>query len=65
MKLDLSGPKDDTPWSVDRIDKDGNIREHLTRDGERTICGFEINLDQDSAGNVRCKRCFVLSKEAR
>ena len=42
---------------VDRIDDRGNIREHLTRDGIRTICGIEIGLRQTPCGNASCKRC--------
>lgn len=42
---------------VDRIDDRGNIREHLTRDGQRTICGIEIGQRQLPCGNATCRRC--------
>ena len=42
---------------VDRIDDRGNIREHLTRDGQRTICGIEIGQRQPPCGNATCRRC--------
>lgn len=42
---------------VDRIDDRGNIREHFTRDGLRTICGVEIGRRQPPCGNRPCKRC--------
>ncbi len=42
---------------VDRIDDKGNIREHLTRDGQRTICGIEIGQRQTPCGNATCRRC--------
>jgi hypothetical protein len=42
---------------VDRIDDRGNIREHLTRDGHRTICGIEIGQRQLPCGNATCRRC--------
>ena len=42
---------------VDRIDDSGNIREHLTRDGHRTICGIEIGQRQTPCGNATCRRC--------
>lgn len=42
---------------VDRIDDSGNIREHLTRDGHRTICGIEIGQRQVPCGNATCRRC--------
>lgn len=42
---------------IDRIDDKGNIREHLTRDGQRTICGLEIGQRQPPCGNAPCCRC--------
>jgi hypothetical protein len=42
---------------MDRIDDKGDIREHLTRDGRRTICGIEIGMRQSACGNRPCKRC--------
>ena len=42
---------------VDRIDNRGDIREHLTRDGKRTICGIEIGMRQMPCGNATCRRC--------
>ena len=45
------------PTKIDRIDDRGDIREHLTRDGRRTICGIEIGMRQPPCGNRSCKRC--------
>ena len=42
---------------IDRIDDRGDIREHLTRDGVRTICGVEIGMRQSPCGNRACRRC--------
>ncbi len=42
---------------IDRIDDRGNIREHFTRDGVRTICGIEIGYRQAPCGNGPCRRC--------
>lgn len=42
---------------VDRIDNRGNIREHWTCDGRRTLCGIEIGGRQDPCGNATCTRC--------
>lgn len=42
---------------IDRIDDRGNIREHLTRDGQRTICDIEIGYRQSACGNAPCLRC--------
>lgn len=42
---------------IDRIDDKGDIREHFTRDGRRTICGIEIGYRQPPCGNRPCKRC--------
>lgn len=42
---------------IDRIDDRGDIREHWTHDGHRTICGIEIGMKQPACGNRPCKRC--------
>jgi hypothetical protein len=44
---------------IDRYDSRGDIREHLTRDGRRTICGLSIGFlqSQPPCGNRSCKRC--------
>ena len=42
---------------IDRIDDRGDIREHWTIDGRRTICGIEIGMRQTPCGNRACKRC--------
>ena len=42
---------------IDRIDDRGDIREHWTRDGVRTICGIEIGMRQSPCGNRTCKHC--------
>jgi hypothetical protein len=42
---------------IDRIDDHGDIRQHWTRDGRRTICGVEIGYRQPPCGNRPCKRC--------
>ena len=42
---------------IDRIDSRGDIREHFTRDGRRTICGLWIDVSQTPCGNRPCKRC--------
>lgn len=49
---------------IDRIDNKGFIREHLTRDGERTICGLDLHpmMVQRACGNGLCKRCAMLAK---
>lgn len=47
---------------IDRIDNKGFIREHLTRDGERTICGLILLMTQRPCGNGLCKRCAMLAK---
>jgi hypothetical protein len=43
--------------TIDRIDDRGDLREHRTRDGHRTICGIEIGMRQPPCGNRPCKRC--------
>lgn len=45
---------------VDRIDDRGNITEHWTRDGRRTICGLQIGYRQNACGNRTCGRCEKL-----
>lgn len=50
-------PCERSPAKVDRIDTKGNIREHLTRDGHRTICGVKIGQRQTPCGNAPCTRC--------
>ncbi len=50
----------DRMTKIDRIDNKGDIREHLTRDGRRTICGLSISgfaRTQPPCGNRSCKRC--------
>lgn len=42
---------------IDRIDDRGDIREHWTLDGHRTICGIAIGIRQPACGNRPCKRC--------
>ena len=44
-------------YPIDRISQNGDIREHMTRDGRRTLCGLTIDASQDPAGNTRCGRC--------
>lgn len=41
---------------IDRIDNKGDIHEHLTRDGHRTICGIEI-------GQIAA-RCQIVARAA-
>jgi hypothetical protein len=42
---------------IDRIDNRGDIREHFTRDGAKTICGLALSCTQSPADNRPCKRC--------
>ena len=42
---------------IDRYDTHGDIREHFTRDGKRTICGQPIYGSQSPAGARPCRRC--------
>ena len=42
---------------IDRIDDRGDIREHWTCDGHRTLCGIQIGGRQSPCGNRPCKRC--------
>jgi len=59
------GPSDTTPserpfgqmTKIDRIDGHGDICEHWTRDGRRTLCGVKIGERQPPCGNRSCKRC--------
>ncbi|MCJ7597367.1 MAG: hypothetical protein MUO41_01820, partial [Methyloceanibacter sp.] len=50
---------------IDRIDDRGDIREHLTRDDRRTICGIEIGQRQPPCGNRPCKRCEKIAKRCQ
>ncbi len=43
--------------AIDRIDSRGNIREHLTIDGQKTVCGLDIDVSQRACGNGLCGRC--------
>ena len=45
---------------IDRVDTKGNLREHLTGDGERTLCGLLLRETQKPAGNAVCRRCQQL-----
>lgn len=47
----------DRMTQIDRIDDKGDIREHWTLDGRRTICGIGIGYRQPPCGNRPCKRC--------
>jgi hypothetical protein len=53
------------PHPVDRIDDRGNIREHLTVDGRRTLCGIEIGMRQGASMNARCRRCDSIRQARR
>ena len=46
---------------IDRIDDKGDIREHWTRDGRRTICGVAIWNKQPAYGNRPCRRCAKIA----
>jgi hypothetical protein len=48
---------------VDRVDSRGNLREHLTSTGEKTLCGLDLYATQKPAGNAPCRRCVQLTKE--
>ena len=50
---------------IDRIDDRGDIREHWTRDGVRTICGIEIGMRQLPCGNRACKRCEKIAEHCQ
>jgi hypothetical protein len=43
--------------SIDRISHNGDICEHLTDDGDRTLCGLDLNTTQPASGNRSCRRC--------
>ena len=47
---------------IDRMDNHGWFREHLTRDGQRTLCGQSLlNCHtQPAYGNRECRRCEKL-----
>jgi len=45
-------PCERSPAKVDRIDTKGNIREHLTRDGHRTIYDVKIGPRPTPSGNA-------------
>lgn len=49
----------ETVKRVDRIDQQGNIREHILVEGDegRTICGLLVEQFQAPAGNRPCARC--------
>jgi hypothetical protein len=49
---------------IDRIDDHGDIRQHWTRDGRRTICGIAIGYRQPPCGNRLCKRCEKIAARA-
>ena len=44
---------------IDRIDNKGDIREHSTLTGTRTLCGLALSRGwtQPALGNRPCKRC--------
>ena len=42
---------------IDRIDRRGDIREHDTRDGVKTVCGLALGMTQTAGGNRPCLRC--------
>ena len=50
---------------VDRVDVFGRVREHLSDDGARSLCGQELTAANSKlpAGNLRCTRC--LRRDAR
>ncbi len=50
---------------IDRIDDRGDIREHWTRNGHRTICGIEIGMRQTACGNRACKRCKKIAERCQ
>jgi hypothetical protein len=44
--------------AIDRIDGRGNIREHITADGQRALCGALLGgPTQEAAGNAKCGSC--------
>lgn len=44
---------------IDRIDRRGNIREHILVEGseQRTLCGLYVEMSQEPCGNAACFRC--------
>ena len=53
---------------IDRTDDRGDIREHLTRDGRRTICGLKIDASGrwEAPGGARvCKRCEKIAERCQ
>ena len=52
---------------IDRIDDNGNIREHALNpaDETRTVCGLAVHQAQEPAGNRTCQRCEVIVARAR
>lgn len=55
----------DQMTKIDRYDNRGDIREHVTRDGRRTICGLSIGFAQSQppCGNRPCKRCEKIAAQ--
>ena len=53
-----------TPTPIDLIDRRGDIREHLTVNGQWTVCGRSIGLRQTASGNRKCGRCYPATKTA-
>lgn len=48
---------------IDRIGSaTGDITEHLTTDGVRTLCGLRIVDRQDASGNFSCRRCQKIGR---
>jgi histone acetyltransferase (RNA polymerase elongator complex component) len=45
--------------NIDRIDNKGNIREHITQDDLRTLCGLPLvgMMTQIPCDNGLCRRC--------
>lgn len=54
----------DRMTKIDRYDTRGDIREHWTLDGRRTICGLSIGFAQSQppCGNRPCKRCEKIAE---
>lgn len=52
---------------IDRIDDNGNIREHIlsSEDDTRTLCGLVVHNSQRPCGNRTCKRCAALDSRNR
>jgi hypothetical protein len=49
---------------LDRIDFEGNVREHASVDGDWTLCGAELTASnvRKPAGSLRCTRCARLKR---